>query len=294
MSGCASYPPVVNDPTDPPSDLGHLDTEAQHPSSTGFEQRSISQQVQLLLADQAAAIAAARACAPQLERLIQEGIQRLSKGGRLIYAGAGTSGRLGVLDASECPPTFGATDEQVQACIAGGDSALRHASEGAEDDPDAGVRAMAHVECSSRDLVVGIAASGRTPYVLGALEYARSLGAYTATICCVRASVSAEHSDLVLCAPTAAELVTGSTRLKAGTATKAILNTLTTGIFTGLGHTRNGRMIHLRATNQKLLDRCLRILQEECALDRESAERLLARADGDVRKALDLNVSDSA
>ena len=278
----------MNDPNDPAPDLGGLDTEAHHPQSPGLENRSTAEQVQLLLADQAAAIAAARACSAQLERLIDEGVRRLSAGGRLIYAGAGTSGRLGVLDASECPPTFGADPEQVQACIAGGEVALRHASEGAEDDPEAGVRAMAHVECSPRDLVVGIAASGRTPYVLGALEYARSLGAYTAAICCARQPAAADHSDLVLCAPTAAELVTGSTRLKAGTATKALLNTLTTGIFIGLGHTRDGRMVHLRATNRKLRDRCLRILAELCDLDRDGAERLLERAGGDVQRALEL------
>jgi N-acetylmuramic acid 6-phosphate etherase len=279
----------VNDPNDPQLELGDLDTEARHPHSAGLESRSTASQVQLLLADQAAAIAAARACSAQLERLIEEGVRRLSSGGRLIYAGAGTSGRLGVLDASECPPTFGAEPDQVQACIAGGELALRHASEGAEDDPEAGVRAMAHVECSAADLVVGIAASGRTPFVLGALQYARTLGAYTAAICCVRQPAAAEHADLVLCAPTAAELVTGSTRLKAGTATKALLNTLTTGIFIGLGHTRDGRMVRLRATNFKLRDRCLRILGELCGLDRPAAARLLDRADGDLRRALDLH-----
>jgi N-acetylmuramic acid 6-phosphate etherase len=231
-----------------------------------------------------------RAVATQREeiaRAISTAETAFRAGGRLFYVGAGTSGRLGVLDASECPPTFGTPPEMVQGIIAGGPAALTAAQEGAEDDLE-----QARVDLAARgvragDFVVGIAASGTTPYVRVALEHARSVGAHTAIVACSPPPANMlAAADIAIVAVTGPEVVTGSTRLKAGTATKLILNTITTGAMIRLGKTFGNLMVDLRATNAKLTDRSERIVAEVCSIDRDAARKVLARAGGSVKLAI--------
>jgi N-acetylmuramic acid 6-phosphate etherase len=208
-------------------------------------------------------------------------------GGRLFYVGAGTSGRLGVLDASECPPTFGTDPEMVQGIIAGGPAALTSAQDGAEDRLESARLDLEARGVRAGDFVVGIAASGTTPYVRAALEHAKSVGARTAIVACSpppEATLAA--SDIAIVAITGPEVVTGSTRLKAGTATKLILNMITTGAMIRLGKTFGNLMVDLRATNAKLTDRSQRIVAEVCKVDRDAATRLLADAGGSVKLAI--------
>ena len=216
-------------------------------------------------------------------------------GGRLFYVGAGTSGRLGVLDASECPPTFGTPPEMVQGIIAGGTPALTSAQEGAEDDLDQARKDLAARGVRAGDFVVGIAASGTTPYVRVALQYAKEVGARTAIVACSPPpEETLAHADIQIVAVTGPEVVTGSTRLKAGTATKLILNMITTGAMIRLGKTYGNLMVDLRATNAKLADRSERIVAEVCGLTREQSRALLALASGSVKLAIvmqALNVS---
>ena len=231
-----------------------------------------------------------RAVASQRERIaeaIAAAEQTFRAGGRLFYVGAGTSGRLGVLDASECPPTFGTDPEMVQGIIAGGAPALTSAQEGAEDNLD-----QARIDLTARgvragDMVVGIAASGTTPYVRVALEHAKSVGARTAIVACSPPPPDTLRLvDIPIVAITGPEVVTGSTRLKAGTATKSILNMITTGAMIRLGKTFGNLMVDLRATNVKLADRSERIVAEVCALSRPDAKALLERAGGRVKIAI--------
>jgi len=208
-------------------------------------------------------------------------------GGRLFYVGAGTSGRLGVLDASECPPTFGTPPEMVQGIIAGGPAALTRSQEGAEDSLDQARVDLAAHGVRAGDLVIGIAASGTTPYVRVALEHARSVRASTVIVACSPPPAETlKHADIAIVAITGPEVVTGSTRLKAGTATKLILNMITTGAMIRLGKTFGNLMIDLRASNVKLVDRSERIVAEVSGVTREAARELLARADGSVKLAI--------
>jgi N-acetylmuramic acid 6-phosphate etherase len=208
-------------------------------------------------------------------------------GGRLIYVGAGTSGRLGVLDASECPPTFGTPPEMVVGIIAGGHPALVRSAEGAEDDVAAGVAAMDSHAVGARDTVVGITASGGTPFVRAALGRARALGAKTALVACADPpSAVRDHCDVAIVVPTGPEVVTGSTRMKAGTATKLILNTLTTAALVRLGKTYGNLMVDLQAWSDKLVDRGERIVMEVTGTSRETARRAIASANGSVRLAI--------
>ncbi len=209
------------------------------------------------------------------------------RGGRLFYVGAGTSGRLGVLDASECPPTFGTDPEMVQGIIAGGEAALTRAMEGAEDRLDAAREDLDARGVRAGDFVIGIAASGTTPYVRIALEHAKSLGAHTAIVACSPPPpATLAVADIPIVAVTGPEVVTGSTRLKAGTATKLILNMITTGAMIRLGKTFGNLMVDLRATNDKLTDRSQRIVAEVCDVDRDAARALLDEAGGRVKLAI--------
>lgn len=231
-----------------------------------------------------------RVVASQRERIahaIAVAEQTFRAGGRLFYVGAGTSGRLGVLDASECPPTFGTPPEMVQGIIAGGAPALTRSQEGAEDDLEQAKRDLAAHGVRAGDFVVGIAASGTTPYVRVALEHARSVGARTAIVACSPPPAETlAHADIHIVAITGPEVVTGSTRLKAGTATKLILNMITTGAMIRLGKTFGNLMVDLRATNAKLADRSERIVAEVCVLSRPEARALLDRAGGSVKIAI--------
>jgi N-acetylmuramic acid 6-phosphate etherase len=223
---------------------------------------------------------------PKIARAIDGIVERFRRGGRLIYLGAGTSGRLGVLDASECPPTFSTDPAMVRGLIAGGEKALTSAVEGAEDHPEFAIRDLQAIQLSEADTLVGIATSGRTPYVIGGLKFARELGAFTMGLSCVRESELEAVCELHLNPLSGPEVLTGSTRLKAGTVTKLILNMLTTGAMIRLGKTLGNLMVDLRATNIKLKARTARILRHFSGLDSASADRVLEHCNGELKTAL--------
>ena len=212
-------------------------------------------------------------------------MERLRTGGRLFYIGAGTSGRLGVLDASECPPTFSVPYDLVQGIIAGGESALSRATEASEDDPAAGERDLLARGFSTKDSLIGIAASGRTPYVLGAIRAARRMGGFTAGIACSPGSALAGEAEIAIEVIVGPEVVTGSTRMKAGTATKLALNMITTASMIKLGYVYGNLMVNVQPRNDKLRDRARRIIRDACSVDDQTAADALAEA-GDVRTAI--------
>jgi N-acetylmuramic acid 6-phosphate etherase len=261
-------------------------TESRNQLSAVIDQLSALQIVELMNEEDAKVAAAVRREAAQIARAVEVIASRMREGGRLIYLGAGTSGRLGVLDASECPPTFSVPPGLVVGLIAGGRAALTSAIEGAEDRRDQGAADLQSVNATSKDVVMGIATSGRTPYVLGALEYARSLGAVTLGLACNEQSAMTALSDIMITPVVGPEVITGSTRLKAGTATKLVLNTLTTGAMVLLGKTYGNLMVDLTATNEKLRDRSQRIVSELTSLLPEEARDLLQRCDGQVKTAV--------
>ncbi len=235
--------------------------------------------------DQKIALAVRRVL-PAIEKLVEALVPRMQRGGRLFYLGAGTSGRLGVLDASELPPTFGVPDTWVVGLIAGGDRALRHPVEAAEDDAERGWQELGARGISELDTVVGIAASGRTPYVIGALREARRRGILTAAIACNPDSPMAAEADIAIEPIVGPEFVTGSTRMKSGTAQKMVLNMISTATMIRLGRVRGNRMVNMQLTNQKLVDRGTRMLQAELGLGEEEARRLLL-LHGSVSEVLD-------
>ena len=222
----------------------------------------------------------------EIEDFVVHLVARMEKGGRLFYMGAGTSGRLGVVDASECPPTFGVEDGRVVGLIAGGDSAIRMAVEGAEDDFHQGWKDLSEHEVTERDTVLGIAASGRTPYVIGAIVEARKLGMLTACITCNPESELARESECPIEAISGPEFVTGSTRLKAGTATKLILNMITTVTMIQLGHVKGSQMVDMKLSNKKLIERGTKMVAETTGLSNDEAKELLL-AQGSVRGAVE-------
>lgn len=235
-------------------------TERRNPATADIDTRSTSEVLALMNDEDARVPGAVRAALPQIERVVEEIVARWRRGGRLLYFGAGTSGRLGVLDASECPPTFSSPPEQVQGFIAGGDAALRRAVERAEDDPDAGAADVAHAGVSEDDVAVGIAASGTTPYVIGALRAARSRGAFAVSLTCSAGSPVAFEADVAIEVLVGPEVITGSTRLKAGTAQKLVLNMLTTASMIRAGKVYGNLMVDLYASNAKLVRRAKRIV----------------------------------
>lgn len=266
--------------------LDRLTTEATNLASEKLDQLS-AQEIVLLMNDEDAKVAAAvRAESATIACAIEVIAERLRSGGRLIYLGSGTSGRLGVLDATECPPTFSSDPAQVIGLIAGGAPALTRAVEGAEDQPEMAVADLKAIGVSSRDVVVGIAASGRTPYVLGGLKYAQTCGAKTLGVACNSPSELNTVSELVIAPVVGPEVLSGSTRLKAGTATKLVLNMLTTGAMVLLGKTFGNLMVDLRATNAKLKARSVRILQRLTELDAAAAQRQLEACGGELKTAI--------
>jgi len=267
------------------SNLSQLPTEARNPATERLDELSTLDLVQAMHVADREAAAAVDAELPHIAAAIDVIVARLETGGRLFYLGAGTSGRLGVLDASECPPTYNTPPELVQGLIAGGDIALRRSVERAEDDPEQGVRDLKERSFSTKDVLVGIAASGRTPYVLGGIRYARGLGAYTIGLSCVPGSELAQAAELDISPATGAEVVTGSTRMKAGTATKLVLNMLSTGIMVRLGYVFGNLMVNVQPTNVKLTDRAVRIIATITSTDYAEATKLLAEA-GAVKTAI--------
>jgi N-acetylmuramic acid 6-phosphate etherase len=267
-------------------DRGHLLTEQAHSDSTDLDTLSTGDLVALFCAEDRRPQEAIEAAAEALADAIDAIAQRLSTGGRLFYLGAGTSGRLGVLDAAECPPTFCSDPELVQGVLAGGAPALLRSSEGLEDDPEGGIRDLVERGFAAADCLVGIAAGGTTPYVLGALAHAQQLGALTMAMACVPAEQAPMPCDIDIRLLTGPELLTGSTRLKAGTATKMALNILSTGVMVRLGKVHGNRMVDVAVTNAKLEDRALRILRDLADVPHDRGLDLLAAAGGSVKLAL--------
>jgi len=269
----------------PMSELAGLTTEARNPGTENLDSLSPLELAETMHAADREALAAVERELPQIAQAVEAISGRLQQGGRLFYLGAGTSGRLGVLDASECPPTYNAPPELVQGLIAGGDTALRCSVERAEDDESQGRRDLEQHGFAAKDVLVGIAASGRTPYVLGGIRYARELGALTIGMSCVPESELAQASELAITPATGPEVVTGSTRMKAGTATKLVLNMLSTGAMVRLGYVYGNLMVNVQPTNTKLRDRAARIIATITGLTHTEAGALLQRA-GSVKTAV--------
>jgi N-acetylmuramic acid 6-phosphate etherase len=262
-------------------------TERRNPRTVAIDVGSPLEIVDLISAEDAGVPGAVAAARTELALVVGMVETAFRAGGRLVYVGAGTSGRLGVLDAAECPPTFGTLPDMVIAVIAGGTPALVRSIEGAEDDVNAGITAMDERRVNANDVVVGIAASGTTPYVRAALGRAQALGARTALVTCsAPPAVLRDTCDAIVFVPVGPEVITGSTRMKAGTATKLVLNTITTGAMIRLGKTYGNLMVDLRAWNDKLADRSRRIIMETTGLDRIAAGDIITRADGQVKRAI--------
>ena len=261
-------------------------TESRNPKSRGLDRKSTLEILRVLNREDARVALAVRKQLPKIARAVDAIVKAFHRGGRLIYVGAGTSGRIALLDAAECPPTFGTPPKMVQAIIAGGARALRHASEGAEDSGARGARDLARARVSRRDVVVGIAASGATPYVLGALEFARRRGASTVGITANPRSELARKARIAIVPDTGPEAVTGSTRLKAGTAQKLVLNLLSTASMARLGRVYDNWMVHVALTNRKLRLRGARILEEASGANARAAEHALRQAGHDLPAAL--------
>ncbi len=261
-------------------------TEQQHPASARLDRLSVSDALTLMNSADAEIPAAVAREIPRIASAVEAIAERLQQGGHLVYIGAGTSGRLGVLDASECPPTFGVPRDLVRGIIAGGEAALSCATEASEDDADAGARDLMASGFASGDVLVGIAASGRTPYVLGAVAKAREIGAVTCGISCTPNSALSRAVDLPIEPLPGPEILTGSTRLRAGTATKLVLNMISTAVMIRLGHVYGNLMVNVQPTNRKLEDRARRIIQEATGVSYDRATALLDDAGLSVRVAI--------
>ena len=263
-------------------------TERRNPRASALASLGTVEILELMNDEDAGVPAAVRAAIPAIASAVDAIVGAFAGGGRLRYVGAGTSGRLGVLDASEAPPTFGVAPDLVHGLIAGGDRALRRAVEGAEDDADAGSAAAREI-VRRGDVVVGISASGRARYVIAALEAAAALGARTVALTCDPSSPLARRAETVIAVDVGAEVLAGSSRLKAGTATKLVLNMLSTAAMIRSGHTRGDLMVDLRATNAKLRERALRIVREEAGVGEDEARRRLEANGWSVRRALEVD-----
>ena len=266
--------------------LDDLLTEQPNPASRDIDRLPAEGILRIMNAEDRQVAAAAEAEIPQIALAVDGIVERIRCGGRLFYIGAGTSGRLGVLDAAECRPTFNVAEDQVQGIIAGGERALSRATEASEDDKEAGARDLLARGFTEADALVGIAASGRTPYVLGAVEAARALGALTAGISCARDSALSRAAAIAITPLTGPEVIAGSTRLKAGTATKLVLNMLSTAVMIRLGYVYGNLMVNVQPTNEKLRDRARRIVAQAAGVDRDEAARWLEAGENDVRTAI--------
>ena len=267
-------------------DTGHLLTEQRNPLTEEIDTLSTLEMVRVINKEDGRVAAAVAAVLPEIAAAIDEISAHMRRGGRLVYVGAGTSGRLGVLDASECPPTFNAPPGLVVGVIAGGAKAITSSVETAEDDPNQGAADLEALGLTALDSVVGLAASGRTPYVIGALDFARRVGAFTVSVACSHPSPMAEIAQIAIAALVGPEVVTGSTRLKAGSAQKLILNMLSTGVMIRLGKTYGNLMVDVQPTNVKLRQRARRIVAQACGLSLEAAEEKLTACGGEVKTAI--------
>ena len=266
--------------------LSTLITEQRNPNSMQVDSLSALEIVQLMNQEDKQVPLAIEKCLPQIAQAVECIVAAFQQGGRLVYIGAGTSGRLGVLDASECPPTFGVSPEMVKGIIAGGERALRHPIEGAEDSKTQAVVDLQTIQFSSKDVLVGIAASGRTPYVIGALEYAKSLGSATVSIASNPNSAMANIVDIAIDTVVGPEVLTGSSRLKSGTAQKLVLNMLTTASMILMGKCYQNLMVDVQASNEKLKARAIRIVMQATDCDKALAEETLKQADQNAKLAI--------
>ncbi len=266
--------------------LSTLITEQRNPNSMHVDSLSALEIVQLMNEEDKQVPLAIEKCLPQIAQAVECIVAAFQQGGRLVYIGAGTSGRLGVLDASECPPTFGVSPEMVKGIIAGGERALRHPIEGAEDSKEQAVIDLQTIQFSSKDVLVGIAASGRTPYVIGALEYAKSLGSVTVSIASNPNSAMANIVDIAIDTVVGPEVLTGSSRLKSGTAQKLVLNMLTTASMILMGKCYQNLMVDVQASNEKLKARAIRIVTQATDCDKALAEETLKQADQNAKLAI--------
>lgn len=267
-------------------------TEQENPRTARIDQLPTPEVVRLINDEDKLVAPAVEKVLPEIAAAIERIVERLKNGGRLFYVGTGTSGRLGVLDASECPPTYGVSPELVQGVIAGGYDALYKAVEASEDDREAGARDLEKRGVTAKDAVVGIAASGRTPYTIGALEYAKSLSCFTAALTCVPDSEITRAAEISMAPVVGAEVIAGSTRMKAGTSHKMILNMISTSAMIRLGYVKGNRMTNVKSANVKLKERSLRILMAETELDERAAQDLMEKAGGDLRVALVMSQSE--
>lgn len=266
--------------------LEKLTTEARNPNTMNIDLMPIREILTIMnKEDQTVPVMVSKEL-KSIENAVHMAIQSFQTGGRLIYIGAGTSGRLGILDASECPPTFGVEPEMVQGLIAGGEKAFTTAVEGAEDNQELGEEDLQRIDLTNKDTVVGIAASGRTPYVIGALQYAKKIGAKTVSISNNKNSVIGKIADVAIEVETGPEVITGSTRLKAGTAQKLILNMISTTAMIGIGKVYENLMVDVQPSNQKLIDRSHRIIMEATGVDHDTAVKYFDRANRNVKAAI--------
>ena len=268
------------------SELQSLISEDRNPRSMGIDLMPTREILEIINSEDRIVPDAVGKTLPQVARAVDAIVAAFNQGGRLVYIGAGTSGRLGVLDASECPPTFGVPYGMVVGLIAGGPDALMRAAEGAEDRPETGAADVRAISLTARDVVVGIAVSGRTPYVIGALDYAKSLGAVTVGLTCNPASAIAQMAGISIAPVVGPEVLTGSTRLKSGSAQKLVLNMLTTASMIRIGKTYQNLMVDLNASNEKLLARAVRIVMQATDCTMDAAEAALARTGNDVKLAI--------
>ena len=266
--------------------LSTLITEQRNPNSMNVDCLSALEIVQLMNEEDKQVPLAIEKCLPLIAQAVERIVAAFQQDGRLVYIGAGTSGRLGVLDASECPPTFGVSPEMVKGIIAGGERALRHPIEGAEDSKEQAVVDLQTIQFSSKDVLVGIAASGRTPYVVGALEYAKSLGSATVSIASNPNSAMANIVDIAIDTVVGPEVLTGSSRLKSGTAQKLVLNMLTTASMILMGKCYQNLMVDVQASNEKLKARAIRIVMQATDCDKALAEETLKQADQNAKLAI--------
>ncbi|OKP06609.1 phosphoheptose isomerase [Xenorhabdus thuongxuanensis] len=267
-------------------DLSNMITESRNPASTHIDQLSTLDMLRVINDEDKKVAIAVEKTLPQIASVVDKVAEAFRQGGRLIYSGAGTSGRLGILDASECPPTYGTKPEQVIGLIAGGHQAILKAVENAEDNRQLGTEDLKALHFNQRDVLVGIAASGRTPYVLGAMEYAKSVGATVACISCNPDSPMVQLADIAITAIVGPEVITGSSRMKAGTAQKLILNMITTGAMIRIGKVYGNLMIDVEATNAKLIERQKNIVMAATECSREMAEQALNACGGHCKTAI--------
>jgi len=264
-------------------------TEQENPKTGDIDKLSTLEALRLINDEDKNVAIAVEKVLPQVAETVDRVVERLKKGGRLFYVGTGTSGRLGVLDASEIPPTFGVDYDLIQGVIAGGNDALYKATEASEDNKQASGDDLKARGIDEKDAVIGLAASGRTPYTIGAVEYARELGCFTACVTCVPDSPITKAAEIAVVPVVGPEALTGSTRMKSGTAQKMVLNMISTIAMIRLGYVHGNRMTNVKPSNEKLRDRSLRILAEETGLDARSAADLMQRADDDLRAAIVMN-----